>query len=54
MVVDVVTAVISVVVLISCNTFICNFCGGICSVVSGSGVIGGSGGSSLAHHSHPY
>ena len=53
-VVVVVTAVVSVVVLISSNTFNFIFCGGICSVVSGSVVNSGCGGSSLAYHSNPY
>ena len=54
MVVVIVTAVVSVVVLISSNTFNRIFCGGICSVVSGSVVNSGCGGSSLAYHSNPY
>ena len=50
----IVTAVVSVVVLICSNIINCIFCGGICKVVSGSGVNSGCGGSSLAHQSHPY
>ena len=53
-IVVVVTAVVSVVALISRNTFNSIFCVGICIVVSGSGVSSDCGGSSLAHHSHPY
>ena len=50
----VVTAVVSGVALISCNTFNSIFCVGISIVVSVSGVSSDFGGSSLAHHSHPY
>ena len=53
-VVAIVTAVVSVVVLMSNNIFNCFcVCDGICSVVSDSGVDSACGGSSLAHHYHP-
>ena len=50
----IVTAVASVLVLFISNILNCMFCGRIWGVGSDSGVNSGCGGSSLAHHSHPY